>query len=61
MMTQNLWDAAKAVLRGKFIAIQSRNKETRKIQETKTVKKHKHMESKSVVTELSSLAHNSAQ
>ena len=22
-MTQNLWDAAKAVLRGKFIAIQS--------------------------------------
>ena len=23
MITQNLWDAAKAVLRGKFIAIQS--------------------------------------
>ena len=23
MMTQNLWDAAKAVLRGKFIAIKS--------------------------------------
>ena len=23
MMTQNLWDAAKAVLRGKFIAIES--------------------------------------
>ena len=23
MMTQNLWDAAKAVLRGKFIAIQT--------------------------------------
>ena len=23
MMTQNLWDAAKAVLRGKFIAVQS--------------------------------------
>ena len=23
MMTQNLWDSAKAVLRGKFIAIQS--------------------------------------
>ena len=23
MTTQNLWDAAKAVLRGKFIAIQS--------------------------------------
>ena len=28
--TQNLWDAAKAVLRGKFIAIQSYLKETRK-------------------------------
>ena len=26
-MTQNLWDAAKAVLRGKFIAIQSYLKE----------------------------------
>ena len=30
MATQNLWDAAKAVLRGKFIAIQSYLKETRK-------------------------------
>ena len=29
MMTQNLWDAAKAVLRGKFIAIQSDRKSTR--------------------------------
>ena len=27
MTTQNLWDAAKAVLRGKFIAIQSYLKE----------------------------------
>ena len=32
-MTQNLWDAAKAVLRGKFIAIQSylKKQETRNI------------------------------
>ena len=32
-MTQNLWDAAKAVLRGKFIAIQSylKKKETSQI------------------------------
>ena len=30
MTTQNLWDAAKAVLRGKFIAIQSYLKNTRK-------------------------------
>ena len=29
--TQNLWDAAKAVLRGKFIAIQFYLKKTRKI------------------------------
>ena len=28
--TQNLWDAAKAVLRGKFIPIQSYLKKTRK-------------------------------
>ena len=28
--TQNLWDAAKAVLRGKFIAVQSYLKKTRK-------------------------------
>ena len=33
MMTQNLWDAAKTVLRGKFIAIQSylKKKETSQI------------------------------
>ena len=30
MTTQNLWDAAKADLRGKFIAIQSYLKNTRK-------------------------------
>ena len=30
MTTQNLWDAAKAVLRGKFIAIQSYLKEQEK-------------------------------
>ena len=30
-MTQNLWDAAKAVLRGKFIAIQSHLKKQEKI------------------------------
>ena len=30
MTTQNLWDAAKVVLRGKFIAIQLLPKETRK-------------------------------
>ena len=33
-MTQNLWDAAKAVLRGKFIAIQSHLKK----QETSQIK-----------------------
>ena len=32
MATQNLWDAAKAVLRGKFIAIQSYLKEQEKYQ-----------------------------
>ena len=32
MTTQNLWDAAKAVLRGKFIAIQSRLKKQEKSQ-----------------------------
>ena len=32
MMTQNLWDAAKAVLRGKFIAIQSFLKKQEKSQ-----------------------------
>ena len=31
MITQNLWDAAKAVLRGKFIAIQSHLKKQEKI------------------------------
>ena len=31
-MTQNLWDAAKAVLRGKFIAIQSYFKKKEKSQ-----------------------------
>ena len=31
MTTQNLWDAAKAVLRGTFITIQSLPQETRKI------------------------------
>ena len=31
-MTQNLWDAAKAVLRGKFIAIQSYLKKQAKSQ-----------------------------
>ena len=31
-MTQNLWDAAKAVLRGKFIAIQSCLKKQEKSQ-----------------------------
>ena len=32
MTTQNLWDAAKAVLRGKFIAIQSYLKKQEKYQ-----------------------------
>ena len=32
MMIQNLWDAAKAVLRGKFIAIQSNLKKQNKAQ-----------------------------
>ena len=32
--TQNLWDAAKAVLRGKYIAIQSYLKEQEKSQTT---------------------------
>ena len=31
-MTQNLWDAAKAILRGKFIAIQSYLKKQEKSQ-----------------------------
>ena len=41
MTTQNLWDAAKVVLRGKFIAIQSYLKK----QEKRTVR-NKHMETK---------------
>ena len=32
MMTQNLWDAAKAVLKGKFTAIQSHLKKQEKSQ-----------------------------
>ena len=32
MTTQNLWDAAKAVLRGKFIAVQSHLKKQEKHQ-----------------------------
>ena len=32
MTTQNLWDAAKAVLRGKFIAIQSYLKKQKNIE-----------------------------
>ena len=35
-MTQNLWDAAKAVLRGKFIAVQSYLKKQEKSQEEQT-------------------------
>ena len=34
MMTQNLWDAAKAVLRRKFIAVQSYLKKQEKSQTT---------------------------
>ena len=34
MMLQNLWDAAKAVLRGKFIAIQSYLRKQEKSQTT---------------------------
>ena len=32
--TQNLWDGAKAVLRGKFIAIQSTSGNKKKIEQT---------------------------
>ena len=40
-MTQNLWDTAKAVLRGKFIAIQSfiKKQETSQIKKTKLIPK----------------------
>ena len=31
MMTQNLWDAAKVILRGKFIAIQSHLKKQKNL------------------------------
>ena len=34
MITQNLWDAAKAVLRGKFIKIQSYLKHKKNIKQT---------------------------
>ena len=34
MTTQNLWDAAKAILRGKFIAVQSYLKKQKKSQTT---------------------------
>ena len=34
MATQNLWDAAKAVLRGKFIAVQSTSGNKKKIEQT---------------------------
>ena len=34
MTTQNLWDAAKAVLRGKFIAVQSTSGNKKKIEQT---------------------------
>ena len=60
-MNQNLWDAAKTVLRGKFIAIQTYRKkqETSQINnltlhlnqlQGKKCKKHKHMEAKQYVT-----------
>ena len=39
MTTQNLWDAAKAVLRGKFIAIQSYLKKQEKHQQLEKKKK----------------------
>ena len=34
MTTQNLWDAAKAVLRGKFVAIQSYPRNKKNIKQT---------------------------
>ena len=43
MTTQNLWDAAKAVLRGKFIAIQSYLREQEKISN-----KQSHLTSKAI-------------
>ena len=54
MMTQNLWNAARAVLRGKFIAIQPYLKkqryEIRNELQGKKRKKDKHMEAKQYVT-----------
>ena len=43
-MTQNLWDAAKAVLRGKFIAIQSHLKKQEKSQINKLILHLKQLE-----------------
>ena len=40
MATLNLWDAAKAVLRGKFIAIQSYLKKQKQKQKQKTLNRH---------------------
>ena len=51
MTTQNLWDAAKAVLRGKFIAIQSHLKKQEKSQKNnltlhlKQIEKEEHKKS----------------
>ena len=45
MITQNLWDAAKAVLRGKFRAIKSYLKK-----QENNGKKHKHIEIKQHVS-----------
>ena len=42
--TQNLWDAAKAVLRGKFIAIQSYHKKQEKSQINKLILHLKQLE-----------------
>lgn len=44
MTTQNLWDAAKAVLRGKFIAIQSYLKKQEKHQIDKLTLQLKQLE-----------------
>ena len=44
MMTQNLWDAAKAVLKGKFMAIQSYLKKQEKSQINKLILHLKQLE-----------------
>ena len=44
MTTQNLWDAAKAVLRGKFIAIQSYLKKKEKCRIDNLILHLKHLE-----------------